>query len=80
MAVLATRKSFLGSLGLFAGCSVLGTRFSGEPDVRFGVLSDVHLIKPGDEDTLVAAFKYFCENAVDGVLIAGDIADTGRIS
>ena len=80
MAVLATRKSFLGSLGLFAGCSVLGTRFSGEPDVRFGVLSDVHLIKPGDEDTLVAAFKYFCDNAVDGVLIAGDIADTGRIS
>jgi predicted phosphodiesterase len=80
MSYLSTRKSFLGSLGLVAGCSVLGTRFSGEPDVRFGVLSDVHLKTPGDEDTLVAAFTYFRDNGADGVIIAGDIADTGRIS
>ena len=80
MAYLSTRKSFLGSLGLVAGCSVLGPRFSSEPDVRFGVLSDVHLKTPGDEDTLVAAFTYFRDNGADGVIIAGDIADTGRIS
>lgn len=80
MAYLSTRKSFLGSLGLVAGCGVFGTRFSSEPDVRFGVLSDVHLKTPGDEDTLVAAFTYFRDNGADGVIIAGDIADTGRIS
>lgn len=80
MTYLSTRKSFLGSLGLVAGCSVFGTRFSSEPDVRFGVLSDVHLKTPGDEDTLVAAFTYFRDNGADGVIIAGDIADTGRIS
>jgi predicted phosphodiesterase len=44
------------------------------------VLSDVHLKTPGDEDTLVAAFTYFRDNGADGVIIAGDIADTGRIS
>lgn len=51
-----------------------------EPDIRFGVLSDVHLHTPGDEDTLVKAFEYFRDSGVDGVIVAGDIADNGRIS
>jgi predicted phosphodiesterase len=54
--------------------------FSGAPDLKFGVLSDVHLKNPGDEVTLVKAFEYFRDSKVDGVMIAGDIADTGRIS
>ena len=49
------------------------------PNVTFGVLSDVHLNKAGDEDTLLKAFEYFRDNGVDGVLIAGDIADRGYI-
>ena len=51
----------------------------GAPNVTFGVLSDVHLERRGDEDTLLKAFAYFRDNGADGVMIAGDIANTGRI-
>ena len=51
----------------------------GSPNVSFGVLSDVHLERRGDEDTLIKALEYFRDNGADGVLIAGDIANTGRI-
>ena len=51
----------------------------GAPNVTFGVLSDVHLERRGDEDTLIKALEYFRDNGADGVLIAGDIANTGRI-
>ena len=47
-------------------------------DLVFGVLSDVHLLDPGDEDTLLEAFRYFDRCKVDGVVIAGDIADRGK--
>jgi len=79
------RRGFLAGL---ASCTILaGTRvradeiipaFSGKPDLKFGVLSDVHLNRPGDEDTFLAALEYFRDHGADGVLIAGDIADTGK--
>ena len=81
-----SRRGFFGSMGAFsllAGTRLAraeATALSGEPDVRFGVLSDVHLRNPGDEDTLVKAFEYFRDRGADGVIIAGDIADNGRIS
>ena len=79
-----TRRGFVGSVASLAGlsgCRALGLA-SGRPDVRFGVLSDVHLnhARPGDEDTLVKAFEYFRDQGADAVMIAGDIADSGRIS
>ena len=79
-----TRRRFVGSVASLAGlsgCRALGLA-SGRPDVRFGVLSDVHLnhARPGDEDTLVKAFEYFRDQGADAVMIAGDIADSGRIS
>ena len=43
-----------------------------------GVLSDVHLHSPGDEDTFVRALEYFRDHGADAVLIAGDIADSGN--
>lgn len=83
-----SRRLFLESASFAALSGVAGCRFaggwgcrmSGEPDVRFGVVSDVHLRTPGDEDTLVKAFQYFRDQGVDAVLLAGDIADTGLIS
>ena len=83
-----SRRGFFGSVGAFT--LLAGTRLtraeaaalSGEPDIRFGVLSDVHLnhARPDDHDTLVKAFEHFRDRGVDGVLVAGDIADGGRIS
>jgi len=54
---------------------------SAKPDVRFGVVSDVHLnyMRPDDADTLFNAFTYFRDHGADAVMIAGDIADCGRI-
>lgn len=79
-----TRRGFVGSVASLAGlsgCRALGIA-SGRPDVRFGVVSDVHLnhSRPGDEDTLIRAFEHFRDRGADGVVIAGDIADSGRVS
>ena len=51
-----------------------------EPIARFGVMSDIHVAKPGDEATFVRALRYFDGQKVDGVVLAGDMADTGRRS
>ena len=77
-----TRRFFLGSLASFAAVS--GSRAfgvpAGAPRLKLGVLSDIHLKDPGDEKTFITALEYFRASRVDGVLIAGDIADTGRVS
>ena len=80
-----SRRGFLAgavaATGTFAigGGSPRTARPTGAPNVSFGVLSDVHLERQGDEDTLVKALEYFRDNGADGVMIAGDIANTGRI-
>lgn len=77
-----TRRFFLGScasLAAASGCRSFGIG-SGAPRLKLGVLSDIHLNYPGDEDTFLASLEYFRSRRVDGVLIAGDIADQGRVS
>lgn len=51
----------------------------GEPNIRIGVISDVHLHHEVEDtaDTLRHTLEYFRDRKVDGVLVAGDIADTG---
>ena len=55
----------------------------GEPDLRLGVLSDIHTrIAPGAKTDPTAerfrhALEYFRERGVDGVLVCGDLTDTG---
>ena len=80
---IVTRRWFIGG----AACALAGCRYGGlvgdfgsaKPLARLGVLSDVHLNEPGDEGHLVKALAYFRDHGADGVLIAGDIADTGRV-
>ena len=77
-----SRRWFIGgaaSFGALQGCRLLSGSSScgGRPNVTFGVLSDVHLENPGDEDTFLAALAYFHDQGVDGVMIAGDIANHG---
>jgi len=71
--------SFAALFGSRAFAVPAGSVATDGANLRFGVLSDVHLNKPGDEDTFLAALRYFAKANVDGVLIAGDIADSGRI-
>ena len=78
---------FLGAGGAFAllngGCAFrapAGLFGGGAAKVRFGVISDVHIREPGDERHLLDALRFFRERGADGVMVAGDIADQGRIS
>ena len=77
-----TRRGFLGgcaALGTLAGCRSLGLGGASAPMLRLGVVSDIHLDVPGDEKSFIAALEYFRSVGVDGVLMAGDMANLGRI-
>ncbi|MBR4894775.1 MAG: metallophosphoesterase, partial [Kiritimatiellae bacterium] len=78
-----SRRFFIGSCiaaSASAGCSAVKRIVTSKPIAKIGVLSDVHLKVPGDEDTFLKALGYFRDNGADGVLVAGDITDTGKIS
>lgn len=49
------------------------------PEVRVGVLSDVHLKLSDRPDVLQSALKTLCAHQVNVVIVSGDLADTGRI-
>lgn len=62
----------------------------GGAKLRFGVVSDVHIGdvpslgvttsgRAGDTALIERAFAYFRDRGADGVVIAGDIADTGHV-
>ena len=94
MSVNISRRWFIGgaaSFGAFGGCRFFsGSGFaSGTPNVKFGVVSDIHISchsKPGDlettannELTFVRTLEWFRDQGVDGVVVAGDMADQGII-
>lgn len=51
-----------------------------EPKLRIGVLSDIHVTNDASTAILRTAFEWFRERHVDGVLIAGDLAEYGRVN
>ena len=84
----ATRRGFLG--GAAALASVAPWRMfatnglgGGMLKLRFGVMSDVHIrAETGLYGTefLLKALSWFREQGVDGIVIAGDLADRGLVS
>ena len=77
------KSSFLTSLAAVgtAACPTFlraGAARAGGERLRLGVISDPHLLWPGDENLLMNAFAYFRDNGADGVLLAGDFADWAR--
>ena len=94
MAKGISRRFFIGgaaSLGALGGCRLFrGSGFaSGAPRLKFGVVSDIHIYcraKPGDDEmtagnelTFVRTLEWFRDQGVDGVVVAGDMADKGTI-
>ena len=79
------RREFLRGVagaGLLAGMGWFKSAGAAmEPGARMkmGVLSDIHLCQPGDEDTFISALEYFRDHGADGVLLAGDIAHGGLV-
>lgn len=52
----------------------------GQPNLRIGVLSDIHVENESTQKVFIHALEYFREQDVDGVIMAGDLADHGQES
>lgn len=78
------RRSFLKHSAAIAGvmCMDMPTfaekiKTFGDVKLKIGILSDVHIATEENVPMLRKAFEYFRDKEVDGVLVAGDIADWG---
>lgn len=90
-----SRRWFIGglaSLGALDGCrmfsSPCGSYSQEQPNLRFGVVSDVHIRIADDgngmatgkgTETFEHALEWFRGQGVDAVMIPGDLADTGLL-
>ena len=88
-----TRRFFIGgaaAFGAFGGLRLVGApnfRRDGKPNLRFGVMSDIHIRYVdrsgreaqgwGSNATFRRALEWFRAQNVDAVVIAGDMADYG---
>ena len=75
-----SRRAFLagGSAAFFAsGCRTAGGWFGGSPDLRFGVVSDIHVTTPESCGRFERALRYFRSRGVDAVMVPGDLTDWG---
>ena len=78
------RRTFLKSSLILAGAMCLDVKSfakvlngKGEPNLRIGVLSDIHITDADSAKVFVHTLEYFRDKNVDGVMIAGDMADWG---
>jgi predicted phosphodiesterase len=80
------RREFLQRSGLLAGAAYLGSpalaetiATLGEPNLVIGIVSDIHLRGADTAATFIHTLEYFRSQKVDGVIIAGDMADQGLL-
>jgi hypothetical protein len=74
-----SRRAFLGGITAAAGMTAWGGGSIGGAKLKLGVLSDIHLRDPGSEKVFVKALTWFKGRGVDGVIVAGDMADRGLL-
>ena len=72
-----SRRGFVGCAAAAAGRRLFAA--ADAPRLRLGVLSDVHVRTAGQVPVLEKAFAFFRDAGADGVVIAGDMADTGLV-
>ena len=80
MNILTTRRSFLAGASAFslAGCmSGNGGFLSGRPNLRFGVISDIHITDWNSTEIFRKTLRWYRDQGVDAVMIVGDMADHG---
>lgn len=73
-----SRRAFLfgGSAALLAsGCKTGG--WFGAPQLRFGVVSDIHVTTPESTALFEKSLRYFKSRGVDAVMAPGDLSDWG---
>lgn len=89
-----SRRSFLGgafSLGALSGCRAFrapaGFLSGSGANLTLGVISDIHIDagkgdfkKFGDAEQFERTLRWFDAQSVDGVVVAGDMADNGMVN
>ena len=72
-----SRRSFLGGGTAFflAGCKT--SEWFGAPELRFGVVSDIHVTTPKSTAMFRKALRYFKGRGADAVMVPGDLTDWG---
>ncbi len=77
------RRAHSAAAVVLAAGAAMAAPPSGEPDLRIGIVSDPHIsISPGattdgTADLFRLALEWFREREVDGVLVCGDLTNTG---
>ena len=80
MNILTSRRSFLAGATAFSlsGCiSGKGGFLSGKPNLKFGVVSDIHITDWASTDVFRKTLAWYRDQGVDAVMIVGDMADHG---
>jgi len=78
MPIAMNRREFLFSAGavtMLSGCRSFG--LAGAPDLRFGVVSDIHVTTPQSARFFERALRIFKRRGVDAVVVPGDLTDWG---
>lgn len=76
-----SRRGFIAAGAAFAGASRADAfSFGSErPRMKIGLLSDIHVTRRENANTFEKALRYFRDQGVDGVLVAGDLGTKGTI-
>lgn len=77
---LSRREFFFGAGTALFAAGNLRAALAGTPDLRFGVLSDIHVTTPKSARRFEKALGYFKRRGVDAVMVAGDLSDWGLVS
>ena len=77
---ILSRRSFLGGTLALGAMRLWSEALPvAEPRLRLGVLSDIHVAGEGTDRWWLKALEYFRAQNVDGVIVAGDLANLGQI-
>ena len=83
---MTTRRCFIGSIVASAGAAAFAGKTLGQPDLKVGILSDIHLSPPekhqsqGAIDMFRRVLEFYKKEGVDAVLIAGDLTNGGTMT
>lgn len=79
------RREFIGGAFALAGAAAWARTAKGGPDLKVGILSDIHLSPPdmyrsqSAIDCFVKVLEFFGKENADAVLIAGDLTNAGTM-
>lgn len=75
-----SRRCFIGTaLGAVAGCRTAAL-FGGRPELKFGVVSDIHVTTRASTRLFEKSLRYFEVRGADAVMVPGDLTDWGNVT